>query len=175
MLTSVRKPKRRVPARERALKKVQLQRMLRSTKPSQSATHNVTSETEDAATTELIEQYKPPRWVTQIQPVRSPYLPQISDKIYYFVQGHLDYVNSEHCIPESSNIRPWEQREFGYAQLCQVLSLSFITGPPTLCQIKLGLLDCSGNVEDTFFFRYHDAPNIPDFMVSLQHLHWAVY
>ena len=36
-------------------------------------------------------------------------------------------------------------------------------------QIKLGILDEDDEVEETFTFKYHDAPNIPDFMVLKQH------
>lgn len=114
-----------------------------------------------------MEQHKPPAWITQIRPIRSPYLPQISDKIYYFVQGHKDYVSSEESPPESMKVLPWEQVAGVEAvEPCQVLSLSFITGPPTLCQMRLGLLGSKGEVSDTFQVVYHDAPNVPDFMVT---------
>ena len=184
MPRSVRRPRRNTPARQRAIKKVKRMMAPKSPKTTPASPQQTPetppadeaaarSEKEDADTLELIEQYKPPRWLTQIQPVRSPYLPQISDKIYYFVQGHIDYVNSDHCPTESRNVRPWFQRKFLHAQLCQVVSLCFLTGPPTLCQIKLGVLDTSGNIEETFFFRYHDASNIPDFMVRFLLVYYA--
>ena len=33
-------------------------------------------------------------------------------------------------------------------------------------QVKLGILNEDDEIQDTFLFRYHDAPNMPDFMVS---------
>ena len=96
------------------------------------------SDREEEATLAVMDEYRTPKWLTQIQPTRSPYLPQISDKIYYFVQGHMDYVNSEHCPPEAHKTQPWEQmreRTFRHAEPCKVLSLAFLTGPPTLCQV----------------------------------------
>ena len=35
-----------------------------------------------------------------------------------------------------------------------------------MSQVKLGILNEDDEIEDTFLFRYHDAPNMPDFMVS---------
>ena len=44
------------------------------------------SEKGESELEEVMEQYKPPLWLTAIRPTRSPYLPQIADMIYYFVQ-----------------------------------------------------------------------------------------
>eukprot|EP00116_Pleurobrachia_bachei_P003930 sb/3464192/ len=82
---------------------------------------------------------EPSSWVTQIVPVRSPYLPQVSDLIYYFVQGHKEYLASEHCHKDVREERkPWEDRDGSTVRAverCKVLSVRFSTGPPTLCQV----------------------------------------
>ncbi|KAL5266105.1 hypothetical protein ACHWQZ_G006681 [Mnemiopsis leidyi] len=192
VLDTIRRPKKNTRSLERAIKK--LKRMIgvktpkrncirqRSTSVNQDEATSPTKETpgpdkedsemEEEATLAVMEEYRTPKWLTQIQPARSPYLPQISDKIYYFVQGHMDYVNSEHCPPEAHKTQPWEQmreRSFRHAEPCQVLSLAFLTGPPTLCQVKLGILNKDDEIEDTFLFRYHDADFMPDFMVLKRH------
>ena len=159
VLDSIRRPKRNTPARERAIKKIR--RMLKVKTPNKKTCIRQRSSSvnqdevpgqsqegpdpekdgpdpDEEATLAVMDEYRTPKWLTQVQPTRSPYLPQISDKIYYFGQGHMDYVNSEHCPPEAHKTRPWDQmreRTLRHAEPCQVLSLAFLTGPPTLCQV----------------------------------------
>ena len=113
----------------------------------------------------------PSEWVTAMEPNRSPYLPQLNDTVYYFVQGHMDYVDSDLCSEYGRKYIPWKGREFKDAVKCKVVSLNFLTGPPTVCQITLVPLRIGNNynLKDSFRFFYHDAASIPDFMVLQRH------
>lgn len=43
---------------------------------------------------ELPEEYKPSPWITDTNPRRSPYVPQMGDEVMYFWQGHKAYVEA---------------------------------------------------------------------------------
>lgn len=44
--------------------------------------------------TEVPEQLLPPKWLTDVTPHKSPYVPQIGDLVVYFRQGHELYVQA---------------------------------------------------------------------------------
>ena len=43
--------------------------------------------------TELPESFRPPEWLTETKPKKTPYFPQIGDEVVYFRSGHQDYLN----------------------------------------------------------------------------------
>ena len=43
---------------------------------------------------ELPEEFRPPEWLTDTIPRKSPYVPQIGDEVMYFQQGHFLYVHA---------------------------------------------------------------------------------
>lgn len=42
--------------------------------------------------TELPEEFRPPEWLTDVIPRKSPYVPQMGDDVMYFKQGHELYL-----------------------------------------------------------------------------------
>ena len=43
---------------------------------------------------ELPEAFRPPEWLTECVPRKTPYHPQIGDELVYFRQGHALYVQA---------------------------------------------------------------------------------
>lgn len=43
---------------------------------------------------ELPEPFKPPDWLTNAIPRKTPYVPQMGDEVIYFQQGHRLYINA---------------------------------------------------------------------------------
>lgn len=44
--------------------------------------------------TELPEEFRPPEWLTDVIPRKSPYVPQMGDNVMYFKQGHELYLQA---------------------------------------------------------------------------------
>lgn len=42
---------------------------------------------------ELPEEYRPPEWLTDSSPRKTPYFPQIGDELVYFPQGYDHYLS----------------------------------------------------------------------------------
>ena len=49
---------------------------------------------ESKTLTELPEKFRPPEWLTECVPRKTPYHPQIGDELVYFRQGHALYVDA---------------------------------------------------------------------------------
>ncbi|XP_065837497.1 bromodomain and WD repeat-containing protein 3-like isoform X2 [Oscarella lobularis] len=126
------------------------------------------------------EAFWPSPWLRQKRPALSPFFPQLGDKVVYCWQGHEDYVNAVR-LSKAYEIRmkhfPWHSHSFKPQEVCQVLSMHFVAGPPTLCSIKLGLLSpgpLGFVVGRSFSLRYHDMPDVPDFLIPYNHFRKAV-
>ncbi|PIK50835.1 putative bromodomain and WD repeat-containing protein 3-like [Apostichopus japonicus] len=91
---------------------------------------------------ELREVCKPSSWITDTIARKSPYVPQIGDEVMYFWQGHKAYVEAvkEQNLYSIDRLRvPWKH-------------------------LKLEKVNRRG-----FQIRYHDMPNVVDFLVLAQH------
>ncbi len=47
-----------------------------------------------ASITDLPEAFRPPEWLTDVRPRRTPYFPQVGDEVVYFRSGHQQYLNA---------------------------------------------------------------------------------
>lgn len=122
---------------------------------------------------ELLSLYQPPDWLICTVTRISPYVPQIGDEVYYFRQGHELYVKEVIAL-KSYEINPKKQCFYKLRlkaeELCRIVSLHYSAGPPTLCCLKLALInpETGNSTGATFTVKYHDVPDVLDFLVLRQ-------
>ncbi|XP_062510721.1 bromodomain and WD repeat-containing protein 3-like isoform X2 [Corticium candelabrum] len=124
--------------------------------------------------------YMPSQWLLQTEPTLNPLFPQLGDKVIYCWQGHEQYINAV-ILNDVYKIKtrhfPWQRLRLRPHEVCMVLSMHFVVGPPTLCSMKLGILSRSQigtSVHHTFSLRYHDMADVPDFLIPYDHFKTAV-
>uniref|UniRef100_A0A6Q2ZDP4 Bromo domain-containing protein n=1 Tax=Esox lucius TaxID=8010 RepID=A0A6Q2ZDP4_ESOLU len=106
-------------------------------------------------------------------------------KVYYFRQGHEAYVE----MAKQSKIysinpkkQPWHKMELREQELMKIVGIKYEVGLPTLCCLKLSFLDPdSGKLTGgSFSMKYHDMPDVIDFLVLRQQFdnarkrHWTI-
>nr|CAB3226310.1 bromodomain and WD repeat-containing protein 3 [Phallusia mammillata] len=120
------------------------------------------------------EEYLPPKWIQQEVPRPSPYLPQIGDEVMYIREGHQLYVKvvSEKKIWNIGDVADlcYNNLQLSSVEHCRVIDITFEVGPPTLCKLNLLRLSDDDPLEEekTFSFRFHDMPDVIDFLVLKQ-------
>ncbi|KAM4696114.1 bromodomain and WD repeat-containing protein 3 [Rhinophrynus dorsalis] len=119
------------------------------------------------------EEWIPPQWVLATIPRRSPFVPQMGDEVIYFRQGHEAYVRAVRKAKiYSVNLQkqPWNKTELREQEFAKIVGIKYEVGPPTLCCLKLALLDpTSGKMSgESFSVKYHDMPDVIDFLVLYQ-------
>ncbi|XP_033002928.1 bromodomain and WD repeat-containing protein 1 isoform X3 [Lacerta agilis] len=116
---------------------------------------------------------QPPDWITDVRLRRSPFVPQMGDEAIYFRQGHEAYIEAV----RKSNIcelnpqkEPWRKMVLREQELVKIVGIHYEVGPPTLCCLKLTLMDhITGQLLDkSFSLKYHDMPDVIDFLVLSQ-------
>nr|DBA34530.1 TPA: hypothetical protein GDO54_002081 [Pyxicephalus adspersus] len=117
--------------------------------------------------------WHPPVWITDTNPRRSPFVPQMGDEVVYFRQGHEAYVNAvkrSNLSIFNSLKEPWKKCVLRDQELVKIVGIRYEIGPPTLCCLKLALIDhVSGKLMGQFFsLKYHDMPDVIDFLVLRQ-------
>ncbi|XP_040194940.1 bromodomain and WD repeat-containing protein 1-like isoform X5 [Rana temporaria] len=122
---------------------------------------------------EISNEWHPSVWITDTNPRRSPFVPQMGDEVVYFRQGHEAYINAVRRRNLSIlNLmkEPWKKCELRDQELVKIVGIRYDIGPPTLCCLKLALIDhVSGNLMGQFFsLKYHDMPDVIDFLVLRQ-------
>lgn len=128
--------------------------------------------------TKISEQYRLSEWLSETRPRKSPYYPQLGDEIVYFVQGHQLYLNAvemkkvyEICIKEL----PWNKLKIEPHEFCKVIGIQYEIKPPRLCCLKLALMDEEGRLTGKgFSVKYHDMPDVLDFIVLKQIYNTAI-
>ena len=50
----------------------------------------------------------------------------------------------------------------------KVIGIKFEIKPPRLCCLKLGIMEGDRSISDTFTIKYHDTPDVLDFLVLKQ-------
>uniref|UniRef100_A0A8C5ACP5 Bromo domain-containing protein n=1 Tax=Gadus morhua TaxID=8049 RepID=A0A8C5ACP5_GADMO len=118
-------------------------------------------------------QWRPPAWITETVPRRSPFVPQMGDELMYFRQGHQAYVRAVRRAKAYSinpQKQPWNKLNLRDQESVKVVGIKYEVGSPTLCCLKLAFLDLrSGKMTgDSFSLKYHDMPDVIDFLVLLQ-------
>ncbi|XP_055904407.1 bromodomain and WD repeat-containing protein 3 [Eupeodes corollae] len=127
---------------------------------------------------EIPEAYKPPEWLSEVIPRKTPYYPQMGDEVVYFRQGHqryLDNVRSKKTYKVTHSSEPWNFRELREHEMVRVIGIKYEIKPPRLCCLKLAMLNEEGNMSGmSFKIKYHDMPDVLDFLVLRQTFDLAV-
>ncbi|CAN2389514.1 regulation of cell shape, partial [Pristimantis euphronides] len=122
---------------------------------------------------EISNDWRPSSWITDTTPRRSPFVPQMGDEVIYFRQGHEAYINTvqKSSLSISNFLKePWRKCVLRDQELVKIVGIRYEIGPPTLCCLKLALMDhASGKItEQSFSLKYHDMPDVIDFLVLRQ-------
>lgn len=139
----------------------------------------------DAATRQLLQnvtevpaEMRPSEWLTEVVPRKAPYYPQMGDEVVYLRQGHnryLEAVRAKHVYELSDNAEPWEKITLRDHEFVKVIGIKYELKPPRLCCLKLALMDVQGNMTGrSFTIKYHDMPDVLDFLVLRQTYDMAV-
>nr|XP_024653372.1 PH-interacting protein isoform X5 [Macaca nemestrina] len=127
-----------------------------------------------------LEEWLPSTWITDTIPRRCPFVPQMGDEVYYFRQGHEAYVemarkNKIYSINPKK--QPWHKMELREQELMKIVGIKYEVGLPTLCCLKLAFLDPdTGKLTGgSFTMKYHDMPDVIDFLVLRQQFDDAKY
>lgn len=127
---------------------------------------------------EIPEAYRPPEWLSEVIPRKAPYYPQMGDEVVYFRQGHqryLEAVRSKNVYKLNQNCEPWTQLDLRENELVKVIGIKYEIRPPRLCCLKLGLMKNDSTLTgETFTVKYHDIPDVIDFIVLRQTYEMAV-
>ncbi|KAJ8409680.1 hypothetical protein AAFF_G00217390 [Aldrovandia affinis] len=120
-----------------------------------------------------LEEWLPSAWITDTLPRRCPFIPQMGDEVYYFRQGHEAYVEmakKNKIFSINPKKQPWHKMELREQELMKIVGIKYEVGLPTLCCLKLAFLDPdTGKLTGgSFSMKYHDMPDVIDFLVLRQ-------
>ncbi|KAK3519346.1 hypothetical protein QTP70_024773 [Hemibagrus guttatus] len=120
-----------------------------------------------------LEEWLPSEWITDTVPRRCPFTPQMGDEVYYFRQGHEAYVEmakKNRIFSINPKKQPWHKMELREQELMKIVGIKYEVGLPTLCCLKLAFLDPdTGKLTGgSFSLKYHDMPDVIDFLVLRQ-------
>ncbi|CAG5116902.1 unnamed protein product [Candidula unifasciata] len=126
--------------------------------------------------TQLDEKMKPPEWITTVIPRKAPFVPQMGDEVVYFRQGHEQYLlavlrKQVYKVHLDKN-QPWHKIPNLRAQeLVKIVGIKWLITPTRLCCLKLAFMDSSSGrlTGRSFTIKYHDMPDVIDFLVLKQH------
>uniref|UniRef100_A0A8C2APQ6 Pleckstrin homology domain interacting protein n=1 Tax=Cyprinus carpio TaxID=7962 RepID=A0A8C2APQ6_CYPCA len=118
-------------------------------------------------------EWLPSAWITDTMPRRCPFTPQMGDEVYYFHQGHEAYVEmakKNKIFSINPKKQPWNKLELREQELLKIVGIKYEVGLPTLCCLKLAFLDPdTGKLTGgSFSMKYHDMPDVIDFLVLRQ-------
>ncbi|KAL2096562.1 hypothetical protein ACEWY4_008710 [Coilia grayii] len=122
---------------------------------------------------EVSNEFRPSVWITDVIPRKSPFVPQMGDEVIYFRQGHEAYVEAvsrNNVYPINMDRQPWRKMELRDQEFVKITGIKYEVCPPTLCCLKLTLIDHgTGRTSDkSFSIKYHDMPDVIDFLVLRQ-------
>ncbi|KAK7172228.1 hypothetical protein R3I93_004517 [Phoxinus phoxinus] len=122
---------------------------------------------------EISNEFRPPAWITDVIPRKSPFVPQMGDEVIYFCQGHEAYVETvcrTKLYPINQDRLPWKKMELRDQEFVKITGIKYEVSPPTLCCLKLTQIDPgTGKITDrTFSIKYHDMADVIDFLVLRQ-------
>lgn len=127
---------------------------------------------------EIPELYRPAEWLSEVIPRKAPYYPQMGDEVVYFRQGHqryLEAVRLKKVYKLTHSSEPWNFRTLRDREYVRVIGIKYEIRPPRLCCLKLAMIDDDGNMTGTSFkIKYHDMPDVLDFLVLRQTFDLAV-
>ncbi|KAM8904009.1 bromodomain and WD repeat-containing protein 3 [Spinachia spinachia] len=122
---------------------------------------------------EVSNEFRPSTWITDVIPRKSPFVPQMGDEVIYFRQGHEAYVEAvsrSDLYPINLDKQPWKKMQLRDQEFVKITGIKYEVCPPTLCCLKLTLIDHgTGKIsEKSFSVKYHDMPDVIDFLVLRQ-------
>ncbi|XP_046404459.1 bromodomain and WD repeat-containing protein 3-like isoform X2 [Ischnura elegans] len=122
---------------------------------------------------EVPEPFRPPEWLSEVIPRKAPYYPQMGDEVIYLKQGHalyLEAVRSKKVYEIHPKSEPWAYCNIRDQELVKVVGIKYEIRPPRLCCLKLALVDSESGVltGENFTVKYHDMPDVLDFLVLRQ-------
>uniref|UniRef100_A0A8C2X8P2 Bromodomain and WD repeat domain containing 1 n=1 Tax=Cyclopterus lumpus TaxID=8103 RepID=A0A8C2X8P2_CYCLU len=122
---------------------------------------------------EVSNEFRPSTWITDVIHRKSPFVPQMGDEVIYFRQGHeayVDAVNRSELYTINLDKQPWKKMELRDQEFVKITGIKYEVCPPTLCCLKLTLIDHgTGKISDkSFSVKYHDMPDVIDFLVLRQ-------
>ncbi|ESP01057.1 hypothetical protein LOTGIDRAFT_140025, partial [Lottia gigantea] len=130
---------------------------------------------------EVPEEFRPPEWLTDTVPRKTPYVPQMGDEVMYFRQGHEQYLKavkrtSAYQINIERN-QPWHKNpHLREQELVRIIGIHYEIRPPRLCCLRLAVIDPESGkaVGSKFSIKYHDIPDVIDFVVLRQNYDTAM-
>ncbi|XP_058517601.1 bromodomain and WD repeat-containing protein 1 [Ochotona princeps] len=127
----------------------------------------------ELANMEHLCEFHPPVWITDTALRKSPFVPQMGDEVIYFRQGHEAYIEAvrrSNIYELNPSKEPWRKMDLRDQELVKIVGIRYEVGPPTLCCLKLAFIDpATGKLMDrAFSIRYHDMPDVIDFLVLRQ-------
>ncbi|KFV92009.1 Bromodomain and WD repeat-containing protein 1, partial [Fulmarus glacialis] len=122
---------------------------------------------------ELSYDWHPPIWITDTALRRSPFVPQMGDEVIYFRQGHEAYIEAvrrNNIYELNPHKEPWRKVVLRDQELVKIVGIRYEVGPPTLCCLKLAFIDhaTGKHTDKSFSIRYHDMPDVIDFLILRQ-------
>ncbi|XP_062843373.1 bromodomain and WD repeat-containing protein 1 isoform X1 [Trichomycterus rosablanca] len=122
---------------------------------------------------EVSNDFRPPAWIADVIPRKSPFVPQLGDEVIYFCQGHeayLDAVCRSNLYPINLDKQPWRKMDLRDQELVKITAIKYEVCPPTLCCLKLTQIDPGTGklTHKSFSVKYHDMPDVIDFLVLRQ-------
>ncbi|OTF79150.1 bromodomain and WD repeat-containing protein 3-like protein, partial [Euroglyphus maynei] len=140
----------------------------------------------------LDEKFRPPEWFTNSKPKRTPYFPQIGDRVVYFRQGHqkyIDAVRETKCYNINQATKPFRLRGSDSDEIfAKIIGIQYHVKPPRLVTLRMVVIDplaeeneaeqqqATNNVnhhhphiaQQQFSVRYHDLDHVCDFIILKQ-------
>uniref|UniRef100_A0A6A7G1C5 PH-interacting protein isoform X2 n=3 Tax=Hirondellea gigas TaxID=1518452 RepID=A0A6A7G1C5_9CRUS len=99
----------------------------------------------------------------------------MGDQLVYFTQGHKLYADAVHkrkLYPIDIKSLHWNKPDstLRECEFVKIIGIKYEIRPPRLCCLKLAIMDPStGRLStDTFTLKYHDIPDVLDFLVLKQ-------
>uniref|UniRef100_A0A8C4UPU2 Bromodomain and WD repeat-containing protein 1 n=1 Tax=Falco tinnunculus TaxID=100819 RepID=A0A8C4UPU2_FALTI len=128
---------------------------------------------EEPVNLELSYDCHPPVWITDTALRRSPFVPQMGDEVIYFRQGHEAYIEAvrrNNIYELNPHKEPWRKVVLRDQELVKIVGIRYEIGPPTLCCLKLAFIDhaTGKHTDKSFSIRYHDMPDVIDFLILRQ-------
>ncbi|XP_046732894.1 bromodomain and WD repeat-containing protein 3 isoform X3 [Silurus meridionalis] len=122
---------------------------------------------------EVSNEFRPSTWITDVIPRKSPFVPQLGDEVIYFRQGHEAYVDAvcrSNLYPINLDKQPWRKMALRDQEFVKITAIKYEVCPPTLCCLKLTQIDTgTGKITNkSFSVKYHDMPDVIDFLVLRQ-------
>ncbi|XP_062594128.1 PH-interacting protein-like [Saccostrea cucullata] len=121
------------------------------------------------------EEFRPSDWLTDVIPRKFQYVPQMGDDVMYFKQGHKLYLLAvkKHNVYKFDirKNQPWHlNQNLREQEHMKIVGIKYEVRPPRLCCLKMAYVDPETGkpTKNSLTFKYHDMPDVIDFIVLKQ-------